>query len=257
MFRPKKRLGQHFLTDKNIAAKITGFIKASDYDNLIEVGPGKGILTQFLLKENKIKLFPIEIDHESVMYLIDRWPELKEVMKEADFLNVNLGFEYGEKFGIIGNFPYNISSQIFFRILEYKNNCREVVCMIQKEVADRILSPPGNKTYGILSVLLQTWFNIDYLMKVNPGSFFPPPKVISSVIRLERNGRNELPVNETFFYRVVKTAFNQRRKMLRNSLKSILPEHIPAGLSLEKRPEHLSVEEFITLAQGIADCKSV
>lgn len=251
MVRPKKRLGQHFLTDKNIAQKITGYIKASDYKNLIEVGPGKGILTEFLLKNRKINLFTVEIDPESVMYLTERWPELKNAIKKADFLDVDLCAEYGEKFGIIGNFPYNISSQIFFKILESRNNCREVVCMVQKEVADRILSLPGNKNYGILSVLLQTWYNIEHFMKVNPGSFFPPPKVISSVIRLERNGRTELPVDEDFFKRMVKAAFNQRRKMLRNSLKTFLAEGSLQVPFLNKRPEQLSVEEFIELGVRI------
>ena len=248
MIKPKKHLGQHFLTDRNIASRITGYLKAEDYDKLIEVGPGKGILTGLLLERNDIKLFPVEIDPEAFEYVLNQWPELKGVMQKADFLELNLPDIYGDKFGIIGNFPYNISSQIFFKILEYKDNCREVVCMIQKEVADRIISPPGNKTYGILSVLLQTWYNMEYLFTVNPGSFFPPPEVRSAVIRMTRNKRENLPVDQEFFKKLVKTAFNQRRKMLRNSIKPFcnsIPENNPL---LTKRPEQLGVEEFIELA---------
>lgn len=248
MLRPKKRLGQHFLTDRNIASRITGYIKAADYQKLIEVGPGKGILTGFLLERPEIEVFPVEIDHEIVEYLLTKWPILKGIMKEADFLSLDLLQEYGDKFGIIGNFPYNISSQIFFKVLECKDNCREVVCMIQKEVADRIISPPGNKTYGILSVLLQTWYKIDYLFTVNPGSFFPAPEVKSAVIRLVRNERKDLPVDQQFFNRFVKTAFNQRRKMLRNSIKSFFNSEIEDNMVLTKRPEQLSVDEFLELA---------
>jgi len=255
MVRPKKELGQHFLTDRNIAAKITAYIRAVDYNNLIEVGPGKGILTEFLLSRKEITLYPVEIDSEAVAYLLQKWPVLKNKLKEADFLGIDLRNEYGEKFGIIGNFPYNISSQIFFKVLDYKDHCREIVCMVQKEVADRIISPPGNKTYGILSVLLQTWYKIEYLLKVSPGSFFPSPEVISSVIRLDRNERNEIPVDEIYFYRLVKTAFNQRRKMLRNSLKSYLSGTTLKMPFSEKRPEQLSVEEFIKLATWLKNQK--
>ena len=248
MLKPKKHLGQHFLTDRNIASRIIGSIRAVDYDRLIEVGPGKGILTGLLLERTDIKLFAVEIDQEAFEYVLNLWPELKGVMQKADFLQLSLQENYGDKFGIIGNFPYNISSQIFFKILEYKDNCREVVCMIQKEVADRIISPPGNKTYGILSILLQTWYDMEYLFTVNPGSFFPRPEVKSAVIRMTRNSRKRLPVDQEFFTRLVKTAFNQRRKMLRNSLKTFC-KSVPEGNPfLTKRPEQMSVEEFIELA---------
>jgi 16S rRNA (adenine1518-N6/adenine1519-N6)-dimethyltransferase len=253
MLRPKKRLGQHFLTDRNIASRITAYIKANDYHKLIEVGPGKGILTGFLLERHEIEVFPVEIDHEAVEYLLAKWPGLNGIIKEADFLSLDLPQEYGNKFGIIGNFPYNISSQIFFKVLEYKDNCREVVCMIQKEVADRIISPPGNKTYGILSVLLQTWYKIDYLFTVNPGSFFPPPEVRSAVIRLVRNEREDLPVDQQFFNRFVKAAFNQRRKMLRNSIRSFSNSETEDNPILKKRPEQLSVDEFLDLAVWVSD----
>ena len=253
MLRPKKRLGQHFLTDRNIAFRITENIKATDYNKLIEVGPGKGILTGFLLERKELEVLAVEIDHDAVEYLLNKWPGLDGILKEADFLSLDLQKEYGDRFGIIGNFPYNISSQIFFKVLEYKDNCREVVCMIQKEVADRIISPPGNKTYGILSVLLQTWYKIDPLFTVNPGSFFPPPEVRSSVIRLVRNEREELPVEQAFFTRLVKVAFNQRRKMLRNSIKSFFNSEIKDNPVLTKRPEQLSVEEFLELAVWVSE----
>jgi 16S rRNA (adenine1518-N6/adenine1519-N6)-dimethyltransferase len=253
MLKPKKRLGQHFLTDRNIASRICSFIKANDYQKLIEIGPGKGILTEFLLERHEFEVFPVEIDHEAVEYLLSKWPGLSRILKEADFLSLDLRNEYGDKFGIIGNFPYNISSQIFFKVLECKDNCREVVCMIQKEVADRIISPPGNKTYGILSVLLQTWYKIDYLFSVNPGSFFPRPEIMSAVIRLERNERKDLPVDQKFFTRFVKTAFNQRRKMLRNSIRSFYNPEREDNPVLKKRPEQLSVDEFLDLAVWVSD----
>ncbi len=256
MLRPKKRLGQHFLTDRNIASKITGLIQAADYTDLIEVGPGKGILTGFLMERKELKIFPVEIDSEAVDYILNKWPHLKGIIREADFLNLDLKKEYGEKFGIIGNFPYNISSQIFFKILGCKDNCRELVCMIQKEVADRIISPPGNKKYGILSVLLQTWYKIDYHFKVNPGSFFPPPEVNSAVIRLTRNDRKALPVDQELFNHLVKTTFNQRRKMLRNSIKSIVNAPLPDYPVFHKRPEELSVNEFIELAVWVKNQKT-
>ena len=246
--RPKKHLGQHFLTDRNIASRITEYIKPSDYTKLIEIGPGKGVLTGFLFERKDIDLVCVEIDQEAIDYLYAQWPERKDVIIKADFLNLNLLEDFGNKFGIIGNFPYNISSQIFFKALECKDNCREIVCMLQKEVAERIISPPGNKTYGILSVLLQTWYNMEYLFTVNPGSFFPAPEVKSAVIRMVRNDRKELPVSDKFFKQFVKTAFNQRRKMLRNSIKMYLGPDTPDHPMLTKRPEQLSVDEFLELA---------
>jgi len=251
MVRPKKRFGQHFLTDRNIASRIIKFIQATDYSTLIEVGPGKGILTGFLLERKDIRLFLVEIDREAVSYLVNRWPEIKKDIKETDFLSINLRDEYGEKFGIVGNFPYNISSQILIKILDSKDHCREVVCMLQREVAERICSCPGSKNYGILSVLLQAWYDVEYLLKVNPGSFYPPPEVTSSVLRLKRNARTGIPVNEQQFNTLVRTAFNKRRKMLRNSLKAYIPADRSNLPFLDKRPEQLSVEEFLELATKI------
>jgi 16S rRNA (adenine1518-N6/adenine1519-N6)-dimethyltransferase len=253
MVRPKKHLGQHFLTDQNIAKRITDCLSAGGSKNLIEVGPGKGVLTEFLLERKDIELVPVEIDHESVIFLLNHFPYLKSKLLEADFLSLDLSRLFKNDFRIIGNFPYNISSQIFFKVLDHKDQVREVVCMIQKEVADRIISPPGNKTYGILSVLLQTWFNIEYMFSVKPGSFFPIPAVQSSVIRLIRNNRTELGVDQKKFKLVVKTSFNQRRKMLRNSVKSLFNADVMENPLFQKRPEQLSVEEFIELTRFIEE----
>jgi 16S rRNA (adenine1518-N6/adenine1519-N6)-dimethyltransferase len=251
MVRPKKHLGQHFLTDHNIAKRITDSLTPGGSKNVIEVGPGKGILTGFLLGSEDIELIPVEIDHESVEYLLNLFPVLSSKLIEADFLSLDLSKLFTEDFRIIGNFPYNISSQIFFKVLDHRKQVKEVVCMIQKEVAERIISPPGNKTYGILSVLLQTWFKIDYLFTVSPGSFFPRPDVQSAVIRLVRNDRIELGVDPKKFKLVVKTAFNQRRKMLRNSVKSLLNTDVMENPLFQKRPEQLSVEEFIELTRFV------
>jgi 16S rRNA (adenine1518-N6/adenine1519-N6)-dimethyltransferase len=253
MVRPKKHLGQHFLTDQNIAKRITDSLSAGGSKNVIEVGPGKGVLTEFLLERQDIELVPVEIDHESVVFLLSHFPLLKPKLLEADFLSLDLSEIFKNDFRIIGNFPYNISSQIFFKVLDHKDQVREVVCMIQKEVADRIISPPGNKTYGILSVLLQTWFKIEYLFSVKPGSFFPVPAVQSSVIRLVRNDRTSLGVDQKKFKLVVKTSFNQRRKMLRNSVKSLLNADVMENPLFQKRPEQLSVEEFIELTRFIEE----
>jgi 16S rRNA (adenine1518-N6/adenine1519-N6)-dimethyltransferase len=249
MVRPKKHLGQHFLTDQNIAQRITGSLIPGGSANLIEVGPGKGILTQYLLREPGFNLVPVEIDSESVEYLITNFPDLKSKLIEGDFLRFDPGKVFGkdEKFRIIGNFPYNISSQIFFKVLDHREQVSEVVCMIQKEVAERLSTPPGSKTYGILSVLLQTWYNIEYLFSVHPGSFFPRPDVQSAVIRLTRNGRKELGVDPARFKTVVKASFNQRRKMIRNSVKGIVKGELPDSRLLQMRPEQLTVEEFIEL----------
>jgi len=247
MVRPKKHLGQHFLTDPAIAGRIVGALSARNASVVLEIGPGKGILTKPLMERNFENLKLVEIDSESVEYLLLNWPELKEGLVRADFLKLDLT-EIGEKIAIIGNFPYNISSQIFFHILEDKDRVPEVVCMIQKEVAERIVSPPGSRDYGILSVLLQTWYDIELLFQVSPGSFFPPPKVKSAVIRLTRNNRKKLACSDEFYRKLVKTAFNQRRKMLRNSISSFLsPEESGRELFM-KRPEQLSADDFISLA---------
>jgi len=275
--RPKKGLGQHFLTDQTIARNIVDALKGTGDGvlDVIEIGPGMGVLTQYLLTRSNIRLKLIEIDDESVRYLLEKWPQLSPVLYEADFLKANLTKLFGGKFSIIGNFPYNISSQIFFRILDYKEEVSEVVCMIQKEVAERIAAPPGSKTYGILSVLLRAWYDIEYLFTVGEGAFVPPPKVKSAVIRLTRNGRTTLNCDEKLFKNVVKTAFNQRRKRLSNSLKPLIagsaksekqsasesviqvadtPQKQLSSNSIpfaEARPEQLSVEQFITLTKAL------
>jgi 16S rRNA (adenine1518-N6/adenine1519-N6)-dimethyltransferase len=250
MVKPKKYLGQHFLTDQTIAKRIVDALEPNPGETVFEVGPGTGVLTGYLL-EKEIRLLPVEIDPESLIHLKQKWPELKEVLIEADFLKLNIDQHTTDSFHVIGNFPYNISSQIFFRVLEFRNRVPSVVCMIQKEVAQRIASPPGSKAYGILSVLLQAYFEIQYLFSVKPGSFFPPPKVTSGVIRLKRNSTSVLPCDEQLFVKVVKCTFNQRRKMIRNSIKSILL-HLDEDFELlSKRPEQLGVPEFIRLTNWV------
>lgn len=244
MVRPKKHLGQHFLKDKNIAAKIAGSLLSTDVP-VLEIGPGTGVLTDFLVKKD-LDLSVIEIDTESVVYLKEHFPALNII--EGDFLEM----EIGKPVAIIGNFPYNISSQIFFHVLDNRNNVKEVVGMIQKEVADRIASTHGNKTYGILSVLLQAYYEIDYLFKVPPGVFHPPPKVNSAVIRLRRNNIATLSCDEALFKKVIKQGFQNRRKTLRNALKNLnLPGPVYALPVMDKRAEQLSVNDFILLTQAI------
>lgn len=251
--RPKKALGQHFLTDQGIAQAIVAALQSRG--PVLEVGPGTGVLTQYLLREPQIRLKVVEIDSESVRHLLEHFPKLAPVLYEADFLKMDLSKLFPESFALIGNFPYNISSQIFFKVLEARTQIPEVVCMIQKEVAERLAAPPGSKTYGILSVLLQAWYDIEYLFTVGEGSFVPPPKVKSAVIRLTRNSRQTLDCDEDLFKRVVKATFNQRRKTIRNSLKPIIaalpemPDFIPY---LDARPEQLSVGEFVELTQALS-----
>lgn len=267
--RAKKALGQHFLTDLSIAQRIaealivpcpvTGCEEINPMPAL-EIGPGMGVLTQYLLQREDVDLRMVEIDSESVNYLLVNFPQVQGKLLEADFLKLRLERFFPGKFCVIGNFPYNISSQIFFKILDYKEQVPQVVCMIQKEVAERIAEKPGTKTYGILSVLLQAWYDIEYLFTVGEGAFNPPPKVKSAVIRLVRNNRTELGCDEGLFKTVVKTGFNQRRKTLRNSLKPLIrakaerdgwtDEQLAEFTSdpvFELRPERLSVEEFIAL----------
>lgn len=252
MVKPKKHLGQHFLTDTSIAERITNLLQIREGIPVVEVGPGKGILSDFLIKKAGKDFRMIEIDNEAVDYLRMKYPEMDESLIEGDFLKQDLGL-FGEKIMIIGNFPYNISSQIFFKILESKDRVDEVVCMIQKEVAQRIASGPGNKQYGILSVLLQTWYDIKLEFSVKPGSFFPPPAVNSSVIRLKRNDRKDIACSESFYKSIIKMSFNQRRKVISNSLKSVLGNMELDGedIGLRRRPEELSVEEFIHLCRSI------
>ncbi len=249
---PKKSLGQHFLTDKNIAVKIVSALKAEGVEHVIEVGPGMGALTPLLLQEQRFDTRFIEIDAEAAEYLETQYPQIKGRLIIADFLRYPLCEQYkGSPVAIIGNFPYNISTQIFFKVLEHRSQVKEVVGMLQKEVAERIAAPPGSKTYGITSVLLQAFYDIEYLFTVHEHVFAPPPKVKSGVIRLTRNHVETLPCDETLFIRVVKTAFNQRRKMLSNSLKSLLTAGSADNPMLSKRPEQLSVQDFIELTTYI------
>ena len=289
--RAKKALGQHFLTDLTVAQRIVDTLTAGstaspDFASLIpptpdgagpsrsrdhgrprsgeavppavgvrdvlEIGPGMGVLTQYLLKREDIDLKLVELDGESVDYLLTHFPGMQGRLYQADYLRLDIHKLFPGAYRVIGNFPYNISSQIFFKILDDKDRIPEVVCMIQKEVADRIAEGPGSKTYGILSVLLQAWYDIDYIMSVGSGAFAPPPKVQSAVIRLRRNGRTELGCDEKAFKTVVKTAFNQRRKTLRNALKPLLPEGFDASDPVfDLRAERLGVEDFIALTQKI------
>ena len=264
--RAKKALGQHFLTDQKVARAIVDALEVSaPVMPVLEVGPGMGVLTQYLLQRSDIDLKLIEIDTESVEYLRAHFPGMEGRLMEGDFLRLHLEKIFPEKFYIIGNFPYNISSQIFFKVLDYKDSVPEVVGMVQKEVAERIAEGPGSKTYGILSVLLQAWYDIEYLFTVGSGCFAPPPKVESAVIRLRRNGRTDLGCDEKLFRNVVKTAFGQRRKMLRNPLKPIAAakasregwsaDDLAAFLSqpvFTQRPETLSVEDFVALTNLLA-----
>jgi 16S rRNA (adenine1518-N6/adenine1519-N6)-dimethyltransferase len=247
MVRPKKKLGQHFLKDRNIARKIVDSLGATVPD-VLEVGPGMGVLTHYLLLRNELKVSVVEIDRESVDYLKTHFPELNGRIYSHDFLKWDAS-RLPQHFSLIGNFPYNISSQIFFRILAWRNRVPEVICMIQKEVAERLSAPHGSKTYGILSVLLGAFYDIEYLFTVSEQVFVPPPKVKSAVIRLRRNAIEKLPCNEELFFRIVKAAFNKRRKMLRNSLRELELE-IPEQFA-EKRPEQLSVADFIRLTKMV------
>jgi 16S rRNA (adenine1518-N6/adenine1519-N6)-dimethyltransferase len=250
--RPKKHLGQHFLADENMAKKIAGCIKANN-DYLLEVGPGTGNLTKHLVDTWKEKLFVIEVDEESVGYLKQHFPQLKGRIIEADILRYNLHECFDDKpFSIIGNFPYNISSQILFKALEYKSQVGEVVGMFQKEVAKRICSPPGNKDYGILSVLIQAYFDTTYLFDVPPTVFIPPPKVNSGVIRLARKTNTKLDCNEDLFTKVVKTGFNQRRKKLSNALASIIEKRPIQSKYFDLRAEQLSWQNFVEITNTLA-----
>lgn len=245
MVKAKKHLGQHFLTDENIAEKIVNSLSGQGYDNLLEVGPGMGVLTKYLLKgENKV--FLAEIDTESIDYLIDNYENLSEDNFVGDFLKTDFSFVNKEEIAIIGNFPYNISSQILFKIIDNYAIIPEMVGMFQKEVAERTAAVPRTKDYGILSVMVQAYYDVKYLFTVHENVFNPPPKVKSGIIRLERNVKNGLQGNEDLFRNIVKTGFNQRRKKLSNALKPLnIPEEIKSHPFMEKRAEELSVEDFI------------
>ena len=252
--KAKKALGQHFLKDEGIAKGIVDALRINDEtrlsNNVLEIGPGTGVLTKYLIEDERVRLELAEIDTESIEYLKATYPYSLSSLVQRDFLQMNLRDAFaGEPFSIIGNFPYNISSQIFFKILEDPNLVPQVVCMLQKEVAERLVSPPGNKSYGILSVLLQAWYNMEYLFTVPEHVFLPPPKVKSGVIRLVRNDNKELGCDPQLFKQIIKACFNQRRKTIRNSIKPIAAK---LGIEiqdpiLDKRPEQLSVQEFVYL----------
>lgn len=249
--RAKKHLGQHFLRDLEVARRIAASLPLDGRTSVLEIGPGTGVLTQFLLQNPDIDLTAVELDSESVVYLHQHFPQLKVV--EADFLKMDLKSLFSDKFCVIGNLPYNISSQIFFKMLENKEQIPCLVGMIQKEVAERMAAKEGNKTYGILSVLMQAYYSIDYLFTVHEHVFDPPPKVKSAVIRLTRNDVSRINCDEKLFKTVVKTAFNQRRKQMRNSLKPLIAKENPvfADPIFDKRPEQLSVDAFIELTNMI------
>ncbi len=251
--RPKKFLGQHFLKDEAIALKIVQSLRPEGvYDKVLEIGPGMGVLTKYLVEDNSYETTVIELDRDSVAWLKKNLPALKDRIIEADFLEADLSGRFKGSFAIIGNFPYNISSQILFRLLDLRDQVPELVGMFQKEVAERIACPPGSKTYGILSVLLQAYYNIEYLFTVHENVFVPPPKVKSAVIRLKRNTTTSLGCDEILFRKVVKAAFNQRRKTLRNSLKQFRFKPDVKGLpDMGLRAERLSVKEFVDLTNGI------
>jgi len=250
MIKAKKYLGQHFLADKNIAGKITDSLVNNNNLPVLEIGPGTGVLTEKLMDKN-FKLSVIEIDDDSVELLQEKYDGKFEII-HGDFLKVDINTYIEGDFCIIGNLPYNISSQIFFKILEEKSRIPEVVCMIQKEVAERIASKHGNKTYGILSVLLQLFYKIEYLFTVNENVFIPPPKVKSGVIRLTRYRDNIEGIDEKKLVTVIKAAFNQRRKTIRNSLRGILPQEFDLNNKyLTLRPEQLSPEDFVSLTRLI------
>jgi 16S rRNA (adenine1518-N6/adenine1519-N6)-dimethyltransferase len=248
--QPKKNLGQHFLRDIGIAGKIAASVTGEGYDSVLEIGPGTGILTGFLLKRNFQDFRVVEIDHESVNYLHEHFPDLKNILT-GDFLVMDLDHYFSGKMAIAGNFPYNISTQILFKVLKHREKVVEVTGMLQKEVAERICAGPGSKTYGILSVFLQAFYTTEYLFTVPEHVFIPPPKVKSGVIRLRRNDVKQLACDENLFFRVVKACFNQRRKTLKNSVRSAFELKNYEYDELGFRPEQLSVDQFVRLTRWI------
>ena len=273
--RAKKSLGQHFLRDEDVAWRIvdslqhpqqtdakTPDITTQEPPFVLEVGPGMGVLTKYLLKRDDIRPRFVELDGESAVYLNQTYPEIRPLLYREDFLYLDFSKIFGDNpFWIIGNFPYNISSQIFFKVLDHKDRIPQVVGMVQKEVGERLASGPGKKAYGILSVLLQAWYTIEYLFTVDEHVFSPPPKVKSAVIRLRRNDRKDIGCDPDLFKAVVKTAFNQRRKVLNNSLNPLLEEkgyktdHLPENIRqmMRLRPEQLSVEDFLSLTRFLEE----
>ena len=252
IIKAKKSLGQHFLKDRSGAEKIVNSLRQGGVRDILEIGPGMGVLTRFLLLKEGYRVTVSEIDRESVDYLKKYFPQLEDRIIFGDFLKLELNDYFDDHFTVIGNFPYNISSQIFFRLLKYRDQIPEIVCMLQKEVAERLSAGPGSKTYGILSVILQTYYDIEYLFTVSEHVFAPPPKVRSAVIRLSRNGRVAPDCDESLFLKIIKASFNQRRKTLRNSLKAFLAnEDLKNQEIFSKRPEQLSVTEFEYLTRLI------
>jgi len=252
--KAKKHLGQHFLTDKNIAGKIVDSLKLSDqYKQVLEVGPGMGILSDFLLQKPEYETYLIDIDAESYQFLQKKYPQLGSRLINADFLEMDFKTVFSDKFAIIGNFPYNISSQILFKVLDNRQQVVEVVGMFQKEVAERCSAKPGSKEYGILSVFLQAYYKVEYLFTVKAGVFNPPPKVLSAVIRLTRNETAQLECDEKLFWQLVKAGFNQRRKTLRNAISSVIPkDKITEDPLLDLRAERLSVVDFVRLTNMVS-----
>lgn len=251
--RAKKFLGQHFLTDENIARRIVDSLSSTAHC-ILEIGPGMGVLTKYLIAREGIDFHVVEIDHESVEYLHNHYPTLDII--EGDFLRFDLSTLFQNSFAVIGNFPYNISSQILFKVFDHRNQVNEVVGMFQKEVAERVTAAPGSKTYGILSVLLSAFYNMEYLFTVNENVFNPPPKVKSAVIRLTRNGVTSLECDEKLFVQIVKAGFNQRRKTLRNALRQVGKplDNVPEEY-LSKRAEQLSTNQFILITKAIESCQ--
>lgn len=251
--KAKKHLGQHFLIDKNISKKIA--LQFKNHENchkVLEIGPGTGALTTFLLEQEENDIWVIEVDRDSIAYLKNNFPKLDGKIIEQDFLKINPNQLFGdEKFAVVGNFPYNISSQILFKCVEHRNQIPEIMGMFQKEVAVRVAEKPGSKAYGIISVLLQTFYDINYCFTVDENAFNPPPKVKSGVIRLTRNDRKSLPCNEKLFIQIVKACFNQRRKMIRNTIKQFIQDKPFEHRFLTERPEQLSVDDFIELTLEI------
>lgn len=247
--KAKKHLGQHFLTDLNIAQKIVNALPQDDYA-ILEIGPGTGVLTQYLIDKDNFTAFDIDI--ESIDFLKQKYPQHQNKIHFQDFLEADLTpFASKGKFKVVGNFPYNISTQIMFKVLEHRDDVTSLVGMFQREVAQRIAEKPGTKTYGILSVLLQAFYKIEYLFTVSEHVFNPPPKVKSAVIRLTRNSIEKLDCNEELFFKVVKASFNQRRKTVRNSVKVLSGNNIVESIYLDKRAEQLSVNEFVALTNSI------
>ena len=250
MVTPKKSLGQHFLRDRQVAARIAGALTGSGYSSVLEIGPGKGILTGYLLQRGFADFRVIEIDNESAYFLKKNFPELKDIIR-GDFLKMDIDDHYSDNLAVIGNFPYNISSQVLFKVLDHRDKIVEVCGMFQKEVAERICSLPGSRTYGILSILQQAFYTTEYLFTVPAHVFSPPPKVQSGVVRLRRNQVQKLSCDESLFFRVVKASFNQRRKTLRNSVRAAFRLKREDYKDFGLRPEQLSVDRFVELTNWI------